>query len=239
MTANPDLAILLLVAYPLRISTGFCRLLEFDMHENLYPRGFVKEILESTLPHFLAIYGETPFLCVRLSGPYDAILDGLLERRSAPSERDTSPSEEPEVMSFITDSVYQGKTAERVNAPKIDIDTKEIRESFASAHHVVVPLVNRDRETVYVDRISIGRSRNKDIVLRHQSVSKFHAWFETDESGAVYIADAGSKNGTIAKAELIKSRRLTRLDSGDRISFGSVRAVYLLPETLWKIVHDN
>ncbi len=213
------------------------------MRENLYPRELVHKILEQTLRNFLAVFGETPFLCVRINGPTDTILDDLLEHYAPRSRRNTSPTGEPAALEFHTRTAYQGSKSSRADikasAPQSDVDTKAIRERMASAPHAIVPLVKRKQETAYIDRISIGRSRNKDVVLRHESVSKFHAWLETDGSGAVFIADAGSKNGTVAKAERIESRTLTRLDSGDEVRFGSVRAVFLLPETLWEIVHDK
>jgi pSer/pThr/pTyr-binding forkhead associated (FHA) protein len=84
-----------------------------------------------------------------------------------------------------------------------------------------------------MDRISVGRARNKDIVLRHQSVSKFHCWFEVDDAGAFYVTDAGSKNATKVNANSLKARERTRVEPGDVIRFGSVEAIMCAPRVLW------
>ncbi len=60
----------------------------------------------------------------------------------------------------------------RIGAPLEVID-------FAT--HVIALEKRDDASGPFPSRVSIGRARNADIVLRHESVSKFHAWFERDE----------------------------------------------------------
>jgi predicted component of type VI protein secretion system len=84
-----------------------------------------------------------------------------------------------------------------------------------------------------MDRISVGRARNKDIVLRHQSVSKFHCWFEVDDVGAFYVTDAGSKNATKVNTKTLKARERTHVEPGDVIRFGSVESILCSPRVLW------
>jgi len=64
-------------------------------------------------------------------------------------------------------------------------------------------------------------ARNNDIVLRHASVSKFHAWFEYGEGGELLLGDARSTNRTMHNRELV-ARDLVRIESGDQLSFGDV-----------------
>jgi hypothetical protein len=108
------------------------------------------------------------------------------------------------------------------------------------ARQFVVPLRKRDAsETLSADRISVGRATNKDIVLRHPSVSKFHAWFETDESDALYLTDAESKNATRVNGKTLSPRQRTRVDPGDSIAFGTVDTVVCSPNTLWVVITGN
>jgi pSer/pThr/pTyr-binding forkhead associated (FHA) protein len=91
-----------------------------------------------------------------------------------------------------------------------------------------------DVDTAFVDRISVGRARNKDIVLRHGSISKFHGWFQVDEANTVYFADAGSKNGTRVDGTLVAPRAPMELRAGSRITLGRIELSYCPTELLWR-----
>jgi pSer/pThr/pTyr-binding forkhead associated (FHA) protein len=91
-------------------------------------------------------------------------------------------------------------------------------------------------DTAYKDRISVGRARNKDIVLRHPSVSKFHGWFEVDERGMAYFTDDDSKNRTRVNGMLLFPRERSQIQSGDTIRFGSVEAILCAPLVFYKAV---
>jgi FHA domain len=56
------------------------------------------------------------------------------------------------------------------------------------------PLV-KSNANPWADRILVGRASNNDIVLRHESISKVHAYFEKAEGG-LHLHDAKSANGT-------------------------------------------
>ncbi|MBN1656242.1 MAG: FHA domain-containing protein [Deltaproteobacteria bacterium] len=92
------------------------------------------------------------------------------------------------------------------------------------------------RESAFQERISVGRARNQDILLRHHTVSKSHAWFERDEEGVFYVADSGSKNGTLVNGKEIDSHKLIALEAGDRIVFGGVHTLITSAESLWLIL---
>jgi hypothetical protein len=110
----------------------------------------------------------------------------------------------------------------------------ELARRLADGGHFIVPLrKRRGGDALYMDRISVGRARNKDIVLRHQSVSKFHCWFDVDDNGAFHVTDAGSKNATKVNTATLPARERTRVEPGDVIRFGSVEAVLCSPRVLW------
>jgi hypothetical protein len=75
----------------------------------------------------------------------------------------------------------------------------------------------------YRDRVSIGRARNCDVVLRFPSVSKLHAHV-LREGGAWVVIDESSQNGTAIGRAPLAPGKATPLRSGDAVRFGSVEA---------------
>lgn len=94
----------------------------------------------------------------------------------------------------------------------------------------ILPLRKR-AEAAFLNSISVGRARNHDVVLRHASVSKFHANLEM-EDGRLYVKDAGSRNHTFLNHERVLSRAEVR--AGDNLRFGWVEALLVDDEALWK-----
>lgn len=94
----------------------------------------------------------------------------------------------------------------------------------------VVPIRKVSAESFFA-RISVGRTRNHDVVLRHPSVSKFHAWFDVDEEQRLFLADAGSRNQTFLNGQAVSAR--VPVPPGSVIRFGSVEAHAYQTEALW------
>jgi hypothetical protein len=99
----------------------------------------------------------------------------------------------------------------------------------------VIPMRKRV-EAAFLNSISVGRARNHDIVLRHASVSKFHANLEIEE-GRLFIKDAGSRNHTFVNHERVLSRVENK--PGDNLRFGWVEAMVCHDEALWHAVHGD
>lgn len=85
----------------------------------------------------------------------------------------------------------------------------------------VVPLVKSENNP-YADRLSIGRTRNCDIVLRDGSVSKLHAHVRLEPSGACAIVDLGSHNGTKVNDERARANEPMPLHADDVVTIGTV-----------------
>ncbi len=64
----------------------------------------------------------------------------------------------------------------------------------------------------------LGRGSGATLVIDEPSVSRRHARIERDESGAYWLMDLGSTNGTFVNGHRVVARAL--LDSGDRLQFG-------------------
>ncbi len=206
--------------------------------DNLTPSEFVAEVLVQRLRVFLAVHGKTPFLLVRLDDPTGELLAGLSATAIGPSG--SVPRLDGLGFHTVAHSSASSKRAVTPGLPPLhaEMDIKGLAQRIRATPHFVAPLVKRKTEATYMDRISVGRARNKDIVLRHGSISKFHAWFELNEEG-VHVADAGSKNGASVNSESLSPRQLRRVDQGDEIKFGSVSAVLVRAEALWNVIHEQ
>ena len=82
---------------------------------------------------------------------------------------------------------------------------------------------------------ALGRGLSADIILRHSSISKCHA-FVGKEDGVWHVVDADSKNGTSLNGARLAPRRRKALSVGDQISFGSIDALFLDAGTLWRVL---
>lgn len=86
---------------------------------------------------------------------------------------------------------------------------------------LVCPIV-KSPGSPYSDRVSIGRARNCDVVLRHPSVSKLHAHVRTGDDGALAIVDVGSHNGTRVDGQRLPRDVPCAVKSGAHVRFGEI-----------------
>ena len=95
-----------------------------------------------------------------------------------------------------------------------------------------VAWIAKDSETPYSGLITVGRARTNDVVLRFETVSKFHAWFRLDpRSGRYRITDAGSTNGTLVNRLPLEEGETVELRDGDVVDFGGVLPLsYFTPD---------
>lgn len=72
-------------------------------------------------------------------------------------------------------------------------------------------------------RVLIGRWPGNTIVIDDKSVSRIHAWIGV-ENGAYYVADAGSRGGTLLNGEPLNGRHV--LADTDQIQIGPATICY-------------
>ncbi len=90
-----------------------------------------------------------------------------------------------------------------------------------SAPLAIHPLVKAEGNP-YPDRISVGRARNCDIVLRAPSVSKLHAHFQLRRGGVYDLVDLGSHNGSRVNGARVAPQIPEPVAAGDVVQFGDV-----------------
>jgi hypothetical protein len=202
---------------------------------NLASAGLVETALTVDQKAFLTLYGDTLILLVRTGPPGSELASTL--GATAPRGRDgVAPTPIAGPMDFETVTYRKDFAAMHDK----HAEPQQLVHAIESIPHFAVLLRKRaGGDTAYVDRISVGRARNKDIVLRHQSVSKFHGWFEVDERNIFYFTDADSKNRTRVNGTLLFPRERSQLQSGDVIRFGSVEAFLCAPNIFWTAVRTS
>ena len=85
-----------------------------------------------------------------------------------------------------------------------------------------VAWVRKRKGGVFTRLIGLGRTRNNDIVLPFDDISKYHAYFSVGSSdGEMSVADAGSKNGTFVNASRLDTKVPHAVASGSSVGFGS------------------
>ncbi|WP_437502733.1 FHA domain-containing protein [Sorangium sp. So ce1099] len=85
----------------------------------------------------------------------------------------------------------------------------------------MIPIEKSSRNP-YKDRISVGRARNCDIVIRHPSISKLHAHIRVHEGKSYTIVDLGSHNGTSIDARHLAPNVAERLCVDSVVVLGTV-----------------
>lgn len=193
---------------------------------NLAPRVLVEDAATLDLMEFLGRYGDALLLLVRIPEGDTELELGL--SAAAPSTGAGGPGPLP----FRTGLQAPPRTwrSERVR----DEEPISLRQLIEGDAYFAVPVRKRgDSEALFMGRISIGRARNKDIVLRHSTVSKFHAWFEVDESEDLHLSDGGSTNLTQLNGQPIEPRARIAVQPGDLLRFGAIETVLCSPRALW------
>jgi hypothetical protein len=88
----------------------------------------------------------------------------------------------------------------------------------------------------YADLISIGRAKNCDIVLRHNSVSKLHAYLTVLGPELVKLVDSGSANGTTVNGNKAEPKMPLLLTPDDTVVFGEVSTRLVSPDALYQLL---
>jgi pSer/pThr/pTyr-binding forkhead associated (FHA) protein len=95
----------------------------------------------------------------------------------------------------------------------------------------------RKTQEVFPHMITIGRTRNNDVVIADVLVSKFHAFFRRGPDGAWELSDAGSANGTrVAGVELERRGPGRPVKLGERVAFASAELKFVDAGGCWDLV---
>ena len=197
--------------------------------DNLWPREMVERARAITEDAFVREM-DGWLLLVRVDDPLTESAQVL--QRGALGERTPLVPSIP----FRTTMRIGDQPSVRSRSP---FGTKQLELRLSAHAYVAVPLHKRSGSGKdFIERVSVGRAPNNDIVIRYDSVSKVHAWFARGEEGGVYVADAGSKNKTRINGTPIVPQDPQETVSGDTIRFGAVEALLCSAAVLWQSVRE-
>lgn len=210
---------------------------------NWQPRELVLQAQQQSLDVFLSGCDSSFYLLILLDEPNSELATGLLA---------VEASREGDGLAFRT--VVRDLDATLVGGDKFPTSgsstaLKPVRTATpSSAERIndrvppellrvpchVLPIRKR-ADGSFLQHVSVGRARNHDIVLRHRSVSKFHAWFEIQDGSRLLVKDSDSRNHTFVDGQQVANR--VEVQPGQTVRFGSVEGRVCTPESLWKALH--
>ena len=197
------------------------------------PQSLLDSCAQLQLNEVSAFFGSHPLLLISLPdalSPLYSTLVGSAGYKQAPTAEGRGADRDAIEFrtSFATPSRDPGSVPLRNQGAARE--TEQVSQLLSQTIYVHV-LKKRDDDAAFLDKITVGRTRNHDLVLRDASVSKFHAAFQPQEDGSMTLRDMGSKNHTFVNGDKLSGSHL--LEPGDSLMFGSVAALFCSPEGLW------
>jgi pSer/pThr/pTyr-binding forkhead associated (FHA) protein len=88
-----------------------------------------------------------------------------------------------------------------------------------------ISLLPKETDSTFV---TLGRIPLCDIVLAHESISRFHMLFQFDKAGKLHAYDLKSVHGTFLNKKKLEPYVYTLVQPGDCLKFGASRRLYFL-----------
>jgi hypothetical protein len=196
---------------------------------DVFPERIALSAAQRTCAEFVHSLGSSSVLLIQLDDRQGELVQALLDASNAAIE----PLRGGDGLAFGT-TVGSPLSAPRSRRYGTPLDATRLQTMFVKAPYFVAPLVKRVfAGKPFSERISVGRARNNDILLRDKSVSKFHAWFELGDDDELRMGDARSTNRTLLNGRAV-GRDLEQVMPGDELVFGKVPATLCSTELLWE-----
>jgi pSer/pThr/pTyr-binding forkhead associated (FHA) protein len=113
----------------------------------------------------------------------------------------------------------------------LEVPPASARRTFnPRADYLVFPIPETVAENPDKNVFWVGRVVSNEIVIPDESVSAVHAYLVRNADGDFDLQDMSSQNGTFVNGQLVGVQGRgdpTRLDSGDRVTFGGVNFTFL------------
>ena len=109
--------------------------------------------------------------------------------------------------------------------PLPEIPAEPEKEIFIAEFTVKDNLRKKELAFSERQRLSVGRTKENDLWLDDQSVSKIHAALVFNSDKQLMVADTGSTNGTFINNQRIAYGKAILIKDGDKLKFGTVEVV--------------
>jgi hypothetical protein len=139
----------------------------------------------------------------------------------------TAPAE-PAALDDSSDEWASAMAYNTTYGPNPGSMTPEVEAAYNAVRDFQVSEVRKRKGNPFPDRVSVGRARNCDVVLRYSYVSKLHAHFvaadgAADASTEFSLVDQKSHNGSAVNGKPVQPGRPAPVVSGDELVLGSLR----------------
>jgi hypothetical protein len=201
------------------------------------PRDLIVDAKTLPLPDFLQSCEAAFMLVVALDAHDQELALGLSASTASRSEDGLAfRTATRDVSATLSGEVVQTRASLARPSHAFSEQTSERLPGTLKHKCHVVPIRKRS-EVSFLHHVSVGRARNHDIVLRHKSVSKFHAWFELSPDARLFVKDSDSSNHTFVNGTQVKDRQEVR--PSDTVRFGSVEGRICTSEGLWRLMRSS
>jgi hypothetical protein len=96
--------------------------------------------------------------------------------------------------------------------------------------------LKKSAENPLIERVTVGRARNNDIVLADHSVSKVHVYFQGTSSTSYRVSDAGSHNGTLLNGKKLLEGEQAPVRSKDMLRLGRINLIFMNATDLYELL---
>ena len=107
---------------------------------------------------------------------------------------------------------------EEVDLQTVETQLSEFDQEDRRKPIVKIVALEKSERNAFKTKITVGRAKNNDVIIRAAKVSKIHAAFVIGKD-EWQLMDMGSVNGTMVNGERLEKNQSVKLNSGDMISF--------------------
>jgi hypothetical protein len=194
----------------------------------LQPQSFIDELARLSHEQVTKYFLGVQLLLVELRDDAPELAIGLVENQAlAGSPPKPSAVNAPTTVTFPALRAVGSRTSDESNLE--GMDRIQLLAKLSGARYFVLPLFKRASQSSQATQIVVGRIEGSDVMLVHSSISKQHAWFQVDNSGALYLTDSQSLNGTCVNGKPLKPGEPHWIQPLDHLQFGSISAFTCAP----------
>jgi pSer/pThr/pTyr-binding forkhead associated (FHA) protein len=126
----------------------------------------------------------------------------------------------------INVTVPQIKVGDYMPAPVPEVKPEDEAETFIANFSLNGKVKQVELRFGEKQRRSVGRTKENDLSLEDQSVSKIHAALVLNSEKQLMVADTGSTNGTFINDKRIAYGRAFPVTNADKVKFGNIEVAF-------------